>query len=171
MTGKLLSREFQDTTGLDDEQWCEMAPRLNEQFADCHLDPKAALTSRIDLRHRSPMALPVYALFRMQCGNWMPYTVRCRDLSTNGIGLYHGGFMHPDTRCYILFKEKGKSSKLLGRVRHCVLLTGKIHLIGVQFDAPIDLRTYLPLLKAAPPRTRVTDSIAGMVCHEDEAAA
>lgn len=170
MPGQLLSNRFLDTTGHSDAQWAKLAPQLHEEFAgQWSLDPRDAQSARASLRHVSPTAIPIYALFRMPDRNWMPYTVRCRDLSEAGVGLYHGSYMHPDTRCYILFKRQGKSDKILGRVKHCALVSGKIHLMGVSFDSPIDLKTYLPLLNSATQRTDVSDSVVGMIHNEDAA--
>lgn len=163
MAGKLLSQEFLDTTGYTDAQWEQVASHLGHHFRDEMLEDPQARSDREYMRFPSPNALPVYALFRDAQGDWTPFTVRCRDLSEKGIGVYHGEDVEAGTRCYILFKERGKSDKLLGRVKYCAPLLGRIRLLGIEFDEKIDLQTYLPLLKQSPQREQVSDSVVGMV--------
>lgn len=168
MAGKLLSDSFTDTTGYTDEQWEQVAPHLGHHFRDELLDDPAARSQRAAMRFPSPNALPLYALFRDANKDWAPYTVRCRDLSETGIGVYHGMDVEPETRCYILFKERGQSDKILGRVKYCADLVGRVKLLGIQFDQPIDMGIYLPLLQSSPTRDTVSDSVAGMIYNEDE---
>ncbi|MEO1236349.1 MAG: PilZ domain-containing protein [Planctomycetota bacterium] len=171
MAGRLLSQEFTDTTGYSDAQWATLAGHLGHHFRDEHLDSPADHHARQSMRFASPTALPLYVLFRDENRDWMPYTVHCRDLSEHGIGVYHGLDVPADTRCYVLFKEFGKSDKLLGRVRYTAPLVGRVHLVGIEFDQPIDLGRYLPLLQGGPQRDAVSESVVGMVFQEQNAGA
>ena len=168
MAGRLISKQFVDNTGYSDREWIELVPQFDQEFSLVNHDAQSPPISRTDLRYLSPTALPIYALFRMPDQNWLPRIVRCRNLSERGIGLYLGEALEPGSRCYILFKERDKSDKILGVVRHCTPLRDNIHFAGVVFDQPIDLKIYLPLLKNDVSWNRVSDSVAGMVHAEPD---
>ena len=70
--------------------------------------------------------------------------VTARNLSIGGLGFLHGGFLHANTACAIeLPTIFGDSRVIRGAVRSCRHVAGKIHEIGVRFDAPIDPYEFL----------------------------
>lgn len=67
------------------------------------------------------------------------------DLSAGGVGLFHGRFEYPDTRCVIELSagdQQGSSIRLLGVVKRCEHVRGRVHEIGVQFDQLFDVAAF-----------------------------
>lgn len=74
-------------------------------------------------------------------GKYLCYT---RDLTANGIGLLHGGFIHPGTVCEIVLTTiLGDARAVRGKVAWCTHVSGKIHAVGVKFAVPIEPRSYM----------------------------
>lgn len=66
-----------------------------------------------------------------------------RNISTGGMGLLHGGFLHPGTVCAIVLRDvRGKAMQIAGSVTRCSHLQGTIHELGVKFDQRINPRDY-----------------------------
>jgi DNA-binding response OmpR family regulator len=62
-----------------------------------------------------------------------------RNISRSGIGLLHGGFVHRGSGCEILLDQiDGSPITVRGEVRHCRLVAGSCHEIGVHFHEEID---------------------------------
>jgi hypothetical protein len=67
------------------------------------------------------------------------FLVKPRDISRSGLGFLHGGFLYPGTRCTItLALGDGRMVRVRASVRHCTLLRGRVHFVGVQFEEVID---------------------------------
>jgi CheY-like chemotaxis protein len=72
------------------------------------------------------------------------FLVYPREISAGGISLIHGGFVHPHSRCKVqLTTTNGKKRLVTGRVAWCNHLRGPHHIMGVQFDIPLDLKLFL----------------------------
>lgn len=73
------------------------------------------------------------------------FLVQPRNLSSRGIGFLHGSFLHNGTECNVWLRaQDGKLISVLGAVARCQWICGRVHEIGVSFDAPIVLDDYLP---------------------------
>ena len=73
---------------------------------------------------------------------------RCRvstfDISEGGIGLLHGSFVHPNTRCSVLLKSlSGATFSIKGNIVHCRNIRGRVHYVGVRFDEALDVRRFV----------------------------
>lgn len=67
-----------------------------------------------------------------------------RNLSTGGISVLHGGFLHVGSRCtVILITHAGKMFSIAGVVQHCRHLQGMSHEVGIQFDAEIRIDLFI----------------------------
>jgi len=74
------------------------------------------------------------------------FSVLPRDLSRKGIGLVHGRFIYPGTRCEVdLPGLDGKPRTITGRVKYCQHVRGLIHELGVSFDSAIVLSDFVHL--------------------------
>ncbi len=72
------------------------------------------------------------------------FLVYPREISAGGISLIHGGFVHPHSRCKVqLTTTNGKKRLVTGRVAWCNHLRGPHHIMGIQFDIPLDLKLFL----------------------------
>lgn len=77
-------------------------------------------------------------------GDAMDFLVRPRNLSTGGLGFLHGGFVYPGSICIVtLVSHDGSNVVARGKVVRCACVTGRIHDIGVQFDAPIEIDNFV----------------------------
>jgi DNA-binding response OmpR family regulator len=67
------------------------------------------------------------------------FIVHGRNISRSGVGVLHGGFVHPGSACEIqLNPGKGDPIRVSGEVRHCRLVTGSCHEVGILFHEEID---------------------------------
>ena len=74
------------------------------------------------------------------------FIVRPRNISNGGIGVFHGGFLHSGTRVEIMLGHRRDDViKLNGIIRHCRLITGRIHEVGVKFESPIRVTDYIEI--------------------------
>ncbi len=66
-----------------------------------------------------------------------------RNLSSEGIGFFHGGFLHTGTKCYVTMRTmQGLARPHKGTIKRCIHKRGRLHEIGVLFDTPISPREY-----------------------------
>lgn len=93
-----------------------------------------------------------------------------RDLSSSGMGLLFGGFLHQKTLVDVqLVTTMGETRTIRGKVTWCQHVTGKLHGIGIEFLTPIEPRTFID-----PTRSRKGDPraaapvVTGTVLHLDE---
>lgn len=74
-----------------------------------------------------------------------------RNLSSEGIGFFHGGFMHIGTPCYVTLRSsKGLTKPIRGTIKRCIHKKGRLHEIGVLFNEPISPRDYFIDVGDAP---------------------
>jgi hypothetical protein len=63
------------------------------------------------------------------------------NVSPRGLGFLHGKFTYPGSRCRVLIEKPGGGLITVeGTVAWCNLLEGRVHMVGMKFDKPIDLR-------------------------------
>jgi len=72
------------------------------------------------------------------------FIVLPRNLSTGGLSVLHGGYIHPDTPCLVSMRTNGGTTKShAGTVLRCQYISGRIHELGIRFHDPINPRDYL----------------------------
>ncbi|MFG0293177.1 MAG: response regulator [Phycisphaerales bacterium JB065] len=72
-------------------------------------------------------------------GPGQTFVVAPRNLSSQGIGLIHGGYVHTKTRCIVSIRRTdGKIAHLHGTVVRCAHVRAQLHDIGIKFDSTID---------------------------------
>ncbi len=94
---------------------------------------------------RFPYRLPELRLFIQQPGMdvWIPYSVPTRWISRSGLSFLHGGFVHQTRLCYTLLTTlDGARRDVVGRVRDCRCVEGRIHEIELLFLEEIDPALY-----------------------------
>ncbi len=73
-----------------------------------------------------------------------------RDLSEDGIGIFHSAYMHIGVECSVTLKTvDGESVRRKGRVKRCIHLRGSVHEVGIQFDQTLDMSLFLPVIAQA----------------------
>ena len=65
-----------------------------------------------------------------------------RNLSTHGMSLVHGQFIHPGRMCRVKLPTLTGEEEVVGKVLICRLIAGMVHEVSILFDTPIDLSNY-----------------------------
>lgn len=79
-------------------------------------------------------------------GNRVTLPVATRNISRGGISILHSSFVHPGTQCEIILNIPGGSiQSVMGTVRRCSHLSGRVHEIGIQFKNQISTKDLLGL--------------------------
>jgi len=80
-------------------------------------------------------------------GRVAKHRVQARNLSTRGISVIHGQFMHAKRACTLeMLTLDGRASiRIPGRIERCRLVAGRIHEIGIVFDTLIDISMFVAL--------------------------
>lgn len=62
------------------------------------------------------------------------------DISNGGIGIFHGRFEYPGSRCVVEISDGsgGETIVLEGTVVRCELMKGRVHEIGIKFGTEFD---------------------------------
>lgn len=72
------------------------------------------------------------------------FSVLARNLSSGGLAVLHGGFIHKGSKCYITLRGiDGKPRTLGATIVRCNHLQKHLHDLGVKFDAPVNPRDFL----------------------------
>ncbi|MEM7227638.1 MAG: PilZ domain-containing protein [Planctomycetota bacterium] len=67
-----------------------------------------------------------------------------RNISRGGLSVLHHGFVHKDAECTVILRQaEGEKLVVKGIVRHCRLVQGMWHELGIQFREEIDPRLIL----------------------------
>ncbi len=68
----------------------------------------------------------------------------CRDLSGSGVGILHGSFVYPGTRCIVHVPHPIKRFvPVPGVVARCRLMQRHIHEVGIKFRQPLSVREFV----------------------------
>lgn len=89
-----------------------------------------------------------------------------RDLSVNGLGLFHSSYLHPGTQAAATLRTTdGESFRVTGRVTRCTHVRGSVHEVGIVLDAEIDptmfIGTPMPVVAANEPDYALGATLAG----------
>ena len=82
-----------------------------------------------------------------QPGDGSSQTFYChsRDLSSTGISVLHGGYVHVGSRCVIqLITSHGAWDNIPGIVARCCYLQSNIHEVGIRFERDIEPGSFCP---------------------------
>ncbi len=72
------------------------------------------------------------------------YLVRPRNISSMGLAVLHGCWVYPGSACTAALKTiDGERVLVKGKIVRCCCVTGRIHDVGVTFDAQIDLSNFV----------------------------
>lgn len=69
-----------------------------------------------------------------------------RNLSAGGAAVMTGGYVHPGTKCAICVRDREKAiQRVLGVVRRCSHVSGRVHEIGIEFDSSVKTSDFIDL--------------------------
>ncbi len=100
--------------------------------------PAARREDRSRDRHEYPIA-DIPLTIEHPEGGTSRFLVYGRNISRGGISVLHGGFLHTGSACRIVLeRESGDHMAVDCEVRHCRLVAGSCHEIGIRFQNEID---------------------------------
>lgn len=147
MTRKFRTEQIVDSTRLSEAEWQQLADTLDAKANARTYDSVADNRRHDRVAFRSDIA--VSFLLKHPDGSWLGFTVRTRNLSDSGMGFFHGAFVHPGSRCVCAIKINKELIKMVGTVRRCNFVSGRIHEIGVEFDQLVDTPAILKGIEEA----------------------
>lgn len=110
---------------------------------DARDDDRQTKSARRHPRHTYPLA-DVPICIEHPDGGKSYVLVYSRNLSNGGMSFLHGGFIHTNSRCTIILRSiEGDLIGLSAKVRHCRLIQGSCHEIGIKFSQEIDISQFL----------------------------
>ncbi len=81
---------------------------------------------------------------RSQTGERQHLLAVPRNISTGGISLLYGGFLHQGTACEVMLRSVGGATEpVRGTVRRCRHVSGRFHELGIEFERNVNPREYL----------------------------
>ncbi len=100
-------------------------------------------------RYVFSMPVPMEIVLQQPGGTVSRFRVIPHNISNAGIGFLHRAFVHQQTSCQIrLVTLAGDAVILKGKTTHSACLHGRIHIIGVRFEHPIDAVDFVTLTRA-----------------------
>lgn len=126
-----------NSLGLSDQVLAGLFDMLDaEGDQDCSANRES---SRWPFRHASvPVELD------HESGSTVELHFACRNLSRTGAGMLHRAYVHPGTRCTVTLVHPDRGGvRVRGVIVRCIHRSGVIHELGVEFDHPIDLRSFI----------------------------
>lgn len=97
-------------------------------------------------------------------GTSSKFLVRPRNISRTGLAFIHGGFLHKDTMCNVLFNTRSAGRvNVRGRVVRCRHIRGNLHEIGLKLLDELDLgkAVQLPSNRPAALSTAANPKLTG----------
>jgi CheY-like chemotaxis protein len=77
-------------------------------------------------------------------GGIATFAVSSRNLSQGGMAFLCNAFIHPGSQCTMaLVTPQRQQVTAVGKIVHCHLVRGRIHEIGVKFNRPINLGSFI----------------------------
>ncbi|MEM7229643.1 MAG: response regulator [Planctomycetota bacterium] len=128
--------EFKRRLQLNPTEQLRLIETLDD---DPDLLPPTRSTVRYDFSRRD---LP-FTVVHMD-GFVSSFLVYGRNISSQGLSILHGGYVHPGTLCRIILPlVVGGGITVEGTIRHCRLVQDSCHEIGIEFDKAIRVREIL----------------------------
>lgn len=110
--------------------------------AQLEADEKGAPTSRRSHKRFTFDKHPVRVVMTHPGGMQTSLLYLCRNISKGGCSILHSAYVYIDTSCRLTIPQRnGTELEVLGVVRNCRHVSGKVHEIGIQFNEPIDIRS------------------------------
>lgn len=127
-------REFIDGTRLTDVERREVLGSLTSAA------PPKEGEKRQQTRYSYTTANVPVTIQHSRNGKDACFLMHGRNLSSGGISLLHGGFLHKGTTCrLVLIRNDGTAQVVLGNVVSCRYITRNIHEVNIQFSAKIEV--------------------------------
>jgi DNA-binding response OmpR family regulator len=118
-----------------------IAPRDLEALLDMADQSSASRTGESKRRSRrwTLRSTGVVLTLQAQAGGRRHFLVAPRNLSSTGMGVIHGGFIHIGTTCIITMRTRaGVTRSIPGTIVKCRFMRGNLHDTGIEFGQAIN---------------------------------
>lgn len=133
--------ESVDTLKLSPNQWRKVRQALKSK----RLLQSEAQSMRRHHRHDELDMMQIVIEVVQPGGTISHVLARAQNISTSGIGFFHGRFIYSESRCTVWLKHAVDGlTPLSGTIRWCTHLVGNVHISGLELDDQIDVFRYLP---------------------------
>lgn len=159
------ANDYIDVLRLTTQQLEMLQEMLNQAEGDKPSESKR----KID-RYPASCFGPALLELKHPSGGEARFIIYPLDISTGGMAILHGSFIHPKSKVRIrLSLPGGDKLPIEGLVTHCHYLRGKAHVVGVGFTRPIPedmLKVWIGgsgMMNVAPtPAVAGQDSVSGL---------
>ena len=77
-------------------------------------------------------------------GSKVDFLVRPRNISTYGVSVLHGAFLHPGTECVLCLRTRsGDSVMVWAKLLRCRCVQGRTHELSLLFTKPIEIEKFV----------------------------
>lgn len=108
----------------------------------CRLDQRSEVGNRAEHRRHARYeyrAADIAMIVQHPGGGSGRFLVCTRNISSSGLSVIHGGYLHPGTECRLLLTcADGSPMALSGEVVHCRHIGGHHHELGIRFLNEVD---------------------------------
>ncbi len=102
-----------------------------------------AVSKRAWMRYPFPVS-DIPLCIEHPSGGQSCFLVFGRNLSRHGMSVLHGGYVHPSSKCSVILRDsEGHPLVCSGIVRHCELISGYCHQLGIWFPQPLDVKRFV----------------------------
>lgn len=132
---------------LTDAQWVEMIDRLEK---DRRREGPRGRDRRQKDSTRYPFNRRIALRLNHPGGGNDGFVVRTRNLSSGGIAIVHGGFLHSGASCHVaMARLDGQGVGIAAEATWCRLIGGKTHEIGLRFTHSIAIGDFIEPMQRA----------------------
>ena len=131
--------KIMDTLRLSEQQIQEMLDEM-ESRGDAQADSKRRS------RRWSLGVTKIVISVADGAANWMHHLAVARNLSSGGVAVMIGTYVHCGTACKVCIRDRdGGVVQIAGKVVRCGHVHGRVHDIGIAFDAEIRTSQFVEL--------------------------
>ena len=129
-----------DTLKLSHGEWVAVVEKIKRISAN----DAASATQRQHARAEALGLLQLVIEIQQPGGTDLRLIARSHDLSPSGLGFIHGMYLYPGSPCTCWMRHVTEGlTPIVGTIRWCRHIAGRVHLSGVQLDKQIKVADYM----------------------------
>ncbi|MEM1424600.1 MAG: hypothetical protein AAGH64_11440 [Planctomycetota bacterium] len=79
-------------------------------------------------------------------GGQLSYEISIVDSTTDRVGVLIGTFMYDAAPCTLVLRTPdGEELWLRGRIDNCIFISGRIHIVGIALESPVDVASIIEI--------------------------
>ncbi len=108
-------------------------------------DASPQASKRSDTRYSLPSGYSVVGEMEQSGGTPQKFVVSVRDISRGGLSMLYSAYVHLNSRCVFRFydEKKKQMAAAYAKVVRCQHVKGQIHDVGLKFDMPFPVESFL----------------------------